>query len=765
MCDWDEEDCVVPVVLDKVYQLPHQRDDSKFGQAAKPRGRGRALASHRFLEETNESSTGFGGKTSGRGFGNRESNESSAGFGGKTSGRGFGNRESNESSAGFGGKTSGRGFGNRDSSVSNGSEETDCLKMTISSSDVGKVIGKGGSRIREMESTSGAQIKVIKGSGPETEVELIGDSSAQESAKRLVEEAISGGGGGGRYDDGGGRSFGGGGGGRGGFGGDRGKSSFSFEKSSSRDKPAASIDGAPRPKINWANLNANRATLEAEKWADCPDIKKEFYFEDPEVAGMSVDQVEDFRERHNGISVTDLSDITRSVPNPVAMFEQAFSCYPDILREIEKAKFVTPSPIQSQAWPILMQGFDMVGIAQTGTGKTLAFLLPALIHIDGQETPMAERGGPTVLVLSPTRELALQIEKEAKKYSYKNIKCMCVYGGGDRREQIHKVSQGVEIVIATPGRLNDLLMNELLSVRSVTYLVLDEADRMLDMGFEPQIMKILLDIRPDRQTVMTSATWPPGVRRLAESYLKKPFQVYVGSLDLRACNLVEQAIEFLDDTEKKDRTLQFISDMKPEEKVLIFAMRKSTVDDLSSDFALAGIEAQCIHGDREQYDREQALDDFKTGRVHILIATDVASRGLDIVDITHVVNFDFPRHIEDYVHRIGRTGRAGRTGKSLSFITRDNWQWARELTGILSDAGQLAFPQRWPLRGSTVYMHFIPPTFMQEVPDELVSMAERYESWKKKRELERDNVPGGGGGRGGGRSRGGGGGRSGRGWN
>lgn len=185
-------------------------------------------------------------------------------------------------------------------------------------------------------------------------------------------------------------------------------------------------------------------------------------------------------------------------------------------------------------------GLDCIGIAQTGTGKTLAFLLPALIHIDNQITPRNERLGPNVLVLSPTRELAIQIEQEVKKINYKGIKSVCVYGGADRREQINMCSNGVEIIIATPGRLYDLIQAGIVNVTSVTYLVMDEADRMLDMGFEPQIMKILLDIRPDRQTVMTSATWPPGVRRLATKYLLEPIQLYVGTLDLRAAKTVNQ---------------------------------------------------------------------------------------------------------------------------------------------------------------------------------------------------------------------------------
>lgn len=214
------------------------------------------------------------------------------------------------------------------------------------------------------------------------------------------------------------------------------------------------------------------------------------------------------------------------------------------MAEIKNQGFNKPSPIQCQAWPVLLKGEDMIGIAQTGTGKTLAFLLPAMIHTEYQPLP---RGGPNVLVMAPTRELAIQIEKEVSKYKFRNMKAVCVYGGGDRRAQIANIKLGVEIIIATPGRLNDLIDNNVIDVASITYLVLDEADRMLDMGFEPQIRKFLLNVRPDRQTVMTSATWPPGVRRLAERYMINPVQVCIGSLDLAAVHSVEQVIEIIDE--------------------------------------------------------------------------------------------------------------------------------------------------------------------------------------------------------------------------
>ncbi|XP_069127188.1 probable ATP-dependent RNA helicase DDX53 [Argopecten irradians] len=589
------------------------------------------------------------------------------------------------------------GSGSRDERF--GGSRDDTISMFVQNNDVGKIIGKGGSKIRELQDETGARIKVSREENDdgENKVDIQGSEEARNKAKEKIEELV--------------KPF----------------SAMTSNYSNSSASSGSTVPDPP-PKINWGMIRSQQEEHARTKFLGLPDIRKEFYIEDPSVANMYPEDVKKFRKDNNNIIVMDLSkEGDRRVPNPVQTFEHAFQHYPEILDTIYTQKFTKPSPIQSQAWPVLLQGMDMIGIAQTGTGKTLAFLLPAFIHIDQQPTPREERGGPNVLVLSPTRELALQIESEVKKFHYKGIKSVCVYGGGNRREQINVVGKGVEIIVATPGRLNDLIMNNIVSVKSVTFLILDEADRMLDMGFEPEIKKILLDIRPDRQTVMTSATWPEGVRRMADAYLKDPFQVFVGSLDLAAVHSVTQLVEIVDDEEKKDRVVHFVRhEMEPEDKVIIFVGRKVLADDLSSDFSLNGIDCQCIHGDREQCDREQALEDFKTGYVKILVATDVASRGLDVKDITHVFNYDFPRNIEEYVHRIGRTGRAGKSGTSLTLMTRNDWRSAQLLIDIMEEADQ-------------------------EIPQDLYDMAERYERMKKKREEER--ASGGGSRFGGGRDR------------
>ncbi|XP_063431623.1 ATP-dependent RNA helicase glh-1-like isoform X7 [Mytilus trossulus] len=666
----------------------------------------------------------------GGGFGRRE--DSNRGFGGREdSNRGFGRREDSNRGFGSGGGGFGSGGGSNGGGFgrSNDSGQSDSSTIRIDSSMIGRVIGKGGSKIRELQDETGATINISKdddGSG-EKEIQLEGSPDAVAKAKEMINELTQ--------DDrgpprsfGGGRGggFGGGGGRGGGFGG----GGFGSNSSTSNTEAA--------PMVNWGIIRANKEINEKKKWEGLPPIEKNFYIESQSVKNMYPDEVNEFRKSNNNITVTDLcTEGSRNIPNPCRTFEEAFEHYPAILDTIYNQKFTKPSPIQAQAWPVLLQGLDLIGIAQTGTGKTLAFLLPAFIHIDNQPIPREERGGPNVLVLSPTRELALQIETEVKKFDYKGIKSVCVYGGGNRREQIKVVTNGVEIIVATPGRLNDLVMNGIVNVKSVTYLILDEADRMLDMGFEPEIKKILLDIRPDRQTVMTSATWPEGVRRLGGQYLKDPIQVFVGSLDLAAVHSVHQRVELVDDDDKKDRLLQFIQEeFLPTDKVIVFVGKKLMCDHLSSDLSLLGVDCQCIHGDREQCDREAALEDFKSGATRILIATDVASRGLDVKDITYVFNFDFPRHMEEYVHRVGRTGRAGRTGTSITLMTRMDWRNAAHLIEILVEA-------------------------MQEVPEFLEDMAQRWEANQRKRAEERESLKGMGGGRGGGGR--GGGGRGGRG--
>ncbi|KAJ6612241.1 P-loop containing nucleoside triphosphate hydrolase protein [Mycena sp. CBHHK59/15] len=416
-------------------------------------------------------------------------------------------------------------------------------------------------------------------------------------------------------------------------------------------------------------------------------FEKNFYLEDKKVKERSEKEIEDFK-RSKEIKVQG-----RGVPRPVSSFDECG--FPEYLMTSIRAQgFAAPTPIQCQAWPMALSGRDVVAIAQTGSGKTIAFALPAMLHINAQ--PLLSPGdGPIALVLAPTRELAVQIQQECTKFgSNSRIRNTAIYGGAPKGPQIRDLQRGVEIVIATPGRLIDMLETQKTNLRRVTYLVMDEADRMLDMGFEPQIRKIVGQIRPDRQTLMFSATWPKDVQKLANDFLKDMIQVNIGSMELTANHNIAQIVEVCSDFEKRGKLAKHLDQIGAENaKVLIFVGTKRVADDITKYLRQDGWPALAIHGDKEQRERDWVLGEFKASRSPILIATDVASRGLDVKDVGYVINYDFPNNCEDYIHRIGRTGRAGMTGTSYTYFTTDNAKSARELVGILKEAKAVVPPQ------------------------------------------------------------------------
>eukprot|EP01136_Pigoraptor_vietnamica_P021212 Opistho-1_new@71113 len=400
---------------------------------------------------------------------------------------------------------------------------------------------------------------------------------------------------------------------------------------------------------------------------------------------MTPAEVESFRKTNQ------MTIVGKNVPKPIRTFEEAaFPKY--VMDTIREQGFEKPTPIQAQGWTMALSGRDMVGIAQTGSGKTLSYILPALIHIKAQ--PKLERGdGPIALVLAPTRELAVQIQEVAATFGVPaRVRNTCVYGGASKGPQIRDVQRGCEIVIATPGRLIDLVKMGKTTLRRVTYLVLDEADRMLDMGFEPQLREIVAQIRPDRQTLMWSATWPKEVQRLARDYLKDYIQVTIGSLHLSANKKIEQNVEVCDDSQKDEHLVRILKETWSEDmpvKTLIFCKTKQKCDELVYNLQADGWPALAIHGDKMQNEREWVLDQFRTGEATIMVATDVAARGLDVKDIAQVINYDFPGSTEDYVHRIGRTARGScETGRAFTFFTRGDRRQAGELVSILKEAGQ-----------------------------------------------------------------------------
>jgi len=388
----------------------------------------------------------------------------------------------------------------------------------------------------------------------------------------------------------------------------------------------------------------------------------------------------------NEISVSD-----PSAPDPFLTFES--SGIPDYLLTKLLKDFTAPTPIQAQGLPIALSGKNMVGIGQTGSGKTLAFLLPALLHIraekekrDGSKRQNVE--GPLALVIAPTRELAQQIEEVAREYRrVAQIKTVCCIGGEARGRQLGMYDNGAELMIGTPGRINDFLECGDMKLNNVGFVVLDEADRMLDMGFEPQIRSILEVLQEKRQTMMFSATWPEEVQELASEFLDEFTFMNIGSTELSANKNITQSVTVTTNDYKQENFLIDMENIK-DKKVLIFTERKSTVDRLERLMRNRRMKAMGIHGDKTQRVRSETIRRFKDGSCNVMIATDVAARGLDISNVDWVVNYDFPNDIENYIHRIGRTGRANKKGNSITYMTLDDARFARKLISILKEANQ-----------------------------------------------------------------------------
>ncbi|KAK3912947.1 Pre-mRNA-splicing ATP-dependent RNA helicase prp28 [Frankliniella fusca] len=386
------------------------------------------------------------------------------------------------------------------------------------------------------------------------------------------------------------------------------------------------------------------------------------------------------------------------IPDPIRSWKES-TIPAEILEIIDKVGYKDPTPIQRQAITIGLQNRDIIGVAETGSGKTLAFLIPLLMWI--QSLPKIERmedadQGPYAIILAPTRELAQQIEEETIKIGGPlGIRTVVVVGGLSREEQGFRLRLGCEIVIATPGRLIDVLENRYLVLSQCTYIVLDEADRMIDMGFEPDVQKILeympvTNLKPDnedaedevkllanynskkkyRQTVMFTATMPPAVERLARTYLRRPAVVYIGSVG-KPVERTEQIVYMLAEQDKRRKLMELLS-RGVEPPVIIFVNQKKGADVLARGLEKLGFNACTLHGGKGQEQREFALASLKNGTKDILVATDVAGRGIDIKDVSMVINYDMAKTIEDYTHRIGRTGRAGKNGVAVSFLTKED---------------------------------------------------------------------------------------------
>ena len=418
-------------------------------------------------------------------------------------------------------------------------------------------------------------------------------------------------------------------------------------------------------------------------------FRKSFYHEPLELSEMTEEEVADLRLELDGIKIRGVD-----APKPVQKWSQC-GLGVQSLEVIQKLGYERPSSIQTQAIPSIMSGRDVIGVAKTGSGKTIAFLLPMFRHIKDQR-PLDSLDGPVGLVMTPTRELATQIHKECKPFlKALNLRAVCAYGGAPIKDQIADLKRGAEIIVCTPGRMIDLLAansGRVTNLRRVTYVVLDEADRMFDMGFEPQVMKILANIRPDRQTVLFSATFPRQMESLARKTLSKPVEIVVGGRSVVAPEIT-QLVEVRTEEMKFIRLLELLGNLYSDEKneddrALIFVDRQESADSLLKDLMNKGYPCMSIHGGKDQIDRDSTIADFKAGVIPVMIATSVAARGLDVKQLKLVVNYDAPNHLEDYVHRAGRTGRAGNTGTAVTFITPDQERYSLDIAKALRQSGQ-----------------------------------------------------------------------------
>ena len=413
--------------------------------------------------------------------------------------------------------------------------------------------------------------------------------------------------------------------------------------------------------------------------------------EDPgfQSSGINFDHYDDIPVEASGENVPEGITEFTSPPLDELLFEN-----------VQLARFTKPTPVQKYSIPIVAAGRDLMACAQTGSGKTGGFLFPVLSEsFKNGPSPTPDNGGysyqrkayPTAVIMAPTRELATQIFDEAKKFCYRSwVKPCVVYGGAPVGLQLREMERGCDLLVATPGRLNDLLERGKISLCNVKYLVLDEADRMLDMGFEPQIRHIVEDCDMpqvgERQTLMFSATFPDDIQHLARDFLADYIFLSVGRVGSTSENIT-QKIMYVDDMDKKSALLDLLS-AENEGLTLIFVETKREADNLTDFLIMQDFSATAIHGDRTQQERERALAAFRSGRANLLVATAVAARGLDIPNVTRVINYDLPSDVDDYVHRIGRTGRAGNTGTAIAFFNRNNANIAKGLVEILEEANQ-----------------------------------------------------------------------------
>ncbi|PSK56913.1 ATP-dependent RNA helicase dbp3 [Elsinoe australis] len=472
----------------------------------------------------------------------------------------------------------------------------------------------------------------------------------------------------------------------------------------SDDEAARKAAKAARKAEKKALKEQKRAAKEQEKATDTAELPAtvtaavppvaeagEGYQEAVSLSSLSQSEVDDFLKKSQ---ITVLDESKKAPPlRPIVAFEHLQLANNDLKSLF--SGFKAPTPIQAAAWPYLLSGRDAIGVAETGSGKTMAFGLPCVQHVNKKSS--GKKGDAIrACIVSPTRELALQIHEQMVKLTAPfGLKAACVYGGVNKDAQ-RETLRGASIIVATPGRLNDYIEEGSISLKKVSFLVLDEADRMLDKGFEPEIRKIASDASgKGRQTLMFTATWPPQVRELAATFMNDPIRVMIGDNatgELRANTRIEQKVEVMDPRAKNDRLLEVLKKhggpKAQADRALIFCLYKKEAARVEDFVRNRGYKVTGIHGDLTQQRRTEALEAFKTGKVRLLVATDVAARGLDIPAVKLVINYTFPLTADDYVHRIGRTGRAGQTGESITFFTEHEKALAGALVNVLKAANQ-----------------------------------------------------------------------------
>ena len=355
---------------------------------------------------------------------------------------------------------------------------------------------------------------------------------------------------------------------------------------------------------------------------------------------------------------------------------------PSIIKALENENYEIPTPIQEEAIPVVLSGKDLLGCAQTGTGKTAAFAIPTLQILSEEKIPRWEKQKIRALVVTPTRELAIQIYESFNTYGkFLDLKTCVVFGGVSQKPQETSLRQGVDILVATPGRLLDLMDQKIVNIEHIKILVLDEADRMLDMGFIHDIKKIIAKTPADKQTLFFSATMPPDIAKLAGKILKSPVKIEVTPASTTV-DSIDQYLYFVDKGNKKDLLLHILKNEKID-STLVFTRTKHGADRIVKQLSRSKVVAQAIHGDKSQGARQKALNDFKNKRLQVLIATDIAARGIDIDELSHVINYDLPDVPETYVHRIGRTGRAGLGGVAISFCDFDEKEQLADIEKLI----------------------------------------------------------------------------------